>query len=73
MTQDARHPDQRRYCDRDDHGSGDDAAADRWCYEHHNVKLPVVTADQDDYPDAQYEEGPSCSICDGLGHGHPGA
>lgn len=27
----------------------------------------------DDYPDAQCEEGPTCNICDALGHGYPGA
>jgi hypothetical protein len=41
---DTKHPQQRRYCDRDDHGTGDDQAADRWCYDYHRVQMPRVPA-----------------------------
>ena len=38
-----------------------DTYADRW------------TADEDEWdPDDDEYEGPTCSICDGLGHGYPG-
>lgn len=41
-TQD-KHPQQRRYCDLPDHGTGTDTDADRYCYDHHLVRLPRVT------------------------------
>lgn len=35
------HPQQRLYCDRDDHGTGSDVEADRHCETHHWVRLPA--------------------------------
>lgn len=40
MSTTTKHPQQRRYCDRDDHGTGTDAEADRWCYDYHLVVQP---------------------------------
>jgi hypothetical protein len=41
MTSTIKHPEQRRFCDQPDHGTGTDAEADRYCYEHHTVQLPI--------------------------------
>lgn len=56
MSTTTSHPDQRRYCDREYHGNGSGAEADRYCQDYHWVNLPAaVTSPADRWVAARVE------------------